>query len=397
MTDTPAQPDLPNDDATDLEVGVPVRTTVVSVPPPARGDALGFSVQTELLEGGPDADGEAVAPTSLGRYARATVNVRVNGRALLAADQTVLFDAGRVLVRQDAPCVFDPYTCGCGEAGCAGIFRGMRQALATTTDPDVRGQGAQDVPMPLSHAPCTPHEHHLAMTAGTVLWRFPLGELGDGGFLGRLSEGWPVVDGAYELRFERAHFQAAVEALRAHLEALDAWCRETLDAPTALMPDHDPSWVLQQPRPLLGHLAQARESFEEHQAQESADRAAYGALYDQSLEAVLPNGRRYAVHLSSLGYLLAERALGLDSTVANDPGPVQDELRARIAPAWRDDPSSVLPALQSLPGPMLDDVTVLIGYGPADGEQGETLQELDEAALRAQWAQARLVWSTFDA
>lgn len=386
MTDTLAPTDLPNDLESPHDGAVPVRTTVVSVPPPSRGDALGFSVQTELLEERLEAYGEATVPAPMGRYGLVTVHLRVNGRPLLASNQTVFFDAGRVLMRQDAPCVFDPYTCGCGEAGCAGIFRGMRQALAAERSTSV------DTTALLTHAPCTPDEHRMVALADTVVWRFPVGDVDDGGFLGRLSEGWPVVDGAYELRFERAHFLAAVDALREHLDTLDAWCRTTLDAPLTMMPDHDPAQVLVNPKPLLGQLNEAREHFTDRQAMEAAERVAYGALYDQILDAVLPNGRHYAVHLSSLGYLLAEQALGLDSTVANDPDPIHDELLNCIAPAWRDDPSSVLTALQALPMPLLDDVTVLTEYGPADGEQGETLQEIDEVTLRAQWAQARLVW-----
>jgi hypothetical protein len=54
-------------------------------------------------------------------YLRVQVSPRINGQPLLSGGGLV-FDALRVLVVGTAAAELDLYTCGCGVAGCAGIF-----------------------------------------------------------------------------------------------------------------------------------------------------------------------------------------------------------------------------------------------------------------------------------
>lgn len=121
------------------------------------------------------------------RYLRVQVSPRINGQPLLP-DGGLVFDALRVLVVGIACAELDLYTCGCGVAGCAGIFEDCQTVVSDDS----------------------------------VIWRFP-----EVPFAARFAPGIPL-----ELRFSRADYAAALASLEANLEAR----RQACGVPVMLAP-----------------------------------------------------------------------------------------------------------------------------------------------------------------
>jgi hypothetical protein len=121
------------------------------------------------------------------RYLRVQVSPRINGQPLLA-DGGLVFDALRVLVVGAAAAELDIYTCGCGVAGCAGIFEYC----------------------------------HTVVSDDSLVWRFP-----EVPFAASFTAGMPL-----ELCFSRVDYAAALATLEADLEAR----RQACGVPVMLAP-----------------------------------------------------------------------------------------------------------------------------------------------------------------
>lgn len=227
-------------------------------------------------------------------YLEVEVRPLVNGVSPLSG---YVFDIVSLLAHGVEPSEFDPYTCSCGVAGCAGIH----ECVTLDSDHDI------------------------------VSWSFP-----EEPFRKRLAaslfdEGRPL-----QLVFRRQQYEQALADVEQRLLALEA----EQELPVIVPPDSHPDLNVS----LTDMLARARQYTREWLDEKAATRELYGPLLHEEVLAVFPDQRRLVLSVRNIAQDEAQR-------LANLPGATQDAdelLESAVVPAFLADRQAIVRAAQLL-------------------------------------------------
>lgn len=226
------------------------------------------------------------------KYRSVEARPRVDGVPLTKA---YVFDTRAVLGYGARSGETDLFTCSCGVAGCAGIF--------DCVSIDVSDQA--------------------------VGWTFPKEP-----FRGALSPALFAPDAALTVCFERAHYEAALETLKAELLSLAS----DGGLPVILAPESFPDFDTSMADTLEAATQWATRCLE----REARRHALFGPLLGVDVDVGFPDGLRGAVSVESLAYTVA-----FDVAEARDLD-ADEVLEAEVAPAFRTGEAAVLAALRAL-------------------------------------------------
>lgn len=224
-------------------------------------------------------------------FITALITPKVDGGFLFKNGNGPLFDAVAVIVREATPDSFNPFTCSCGEAGCAGIFEEVR----------------------------------LSADEHTVTWTFP-----EDYFRGRLSHTLFPADAPLRLTFEKQSYLASLTGLTQRLVQLE----QEHKLPVVLPPVTFPEDYLDQT--VEETLAHARSWFAGYLEREAKRQSLFGPLLHLELHAHFPNGYVCSFSVEGLAYDLAR---------VDNPDAPKAECEAnleRLVPEWRADASALL-------------------------------------------------------
>ncbi len=208
-----------------------------------------------------------------------------------------VFDIVSLLARGTEPSEFDPYTCSCGVAGCAGIFDCVK----------------------------------LDSDADTVSWTFP-----EEPFRKQLTP--PLFETGRPLRlvFGRAQYEQALADVQQRLLALEA----EQPLPVVVLPDSHPDLDLS----LSAMLARAQVYTRQWLDEQAATRALFGPLLEEEVLAVFPDQRRLVLFVRNLAQDEAERLAHAQGT----PDAGDELLESTVVPAFLADQQAVLEAVRRL-------------------------------------------------
>jgi hypothetical protein len=214
-----------------------------------------------LLEAAGDRSSRAVAVDA---------TLLIDGEPALKAP-VYLFDLAIVLAYGARPSArVYPFTCGCGVAGCAGI-----------------------------HSPAS-----FEVRGDEFVWRMP-----DEPFRASLRPGLVKGEGPVEFRFDRVHYEAALERTTRELGRIGRRYRR----PVAVSPTGDFEGYREM-LPVRRQILEDRKQILGWDARMAWRERVWGELLGQELRFDLPNGYVYSIPLENLGHALVE---GLPREEAN--------------------------------------------------------------------------------
>lgn len=251
---------------------------------------LSFGIQIEDVAAEPDDD--------IGAHRAIQVVPEVDGIIVSFA----VFDALSVIAHHLTSASFDLFTCSCGVAGCAGIFK----------------------------------EVALCVTDETVSWTFP-----EEPFRGRLDAALFPADRPLRLVFDKAQYAQALSDLWERLLAVEA----EGPTPVAVQPDCYPDLS----EPLGTQLKQCQAGVAAWRARMAERAALYREFIDAEVRIQLRSGAEYRVFLESL-----VDAYALWTTGASAPkDATQALLRDEILPKLRKSTDAIGEIALALPRDIL--------------------------------------------
>jgi hypothetical protein len=254
-----------------------------------------------------------------------------DGKPVLPGRNGYVFDIISVLARGVEPSEFDPYTCSCGAAGCAGIFENV---VLESDDEEVR-------------------------------WIFP-----EEPFRAQLNPELTVAGEPLVFRFDRAQYAAALADTEAALIAQ----AEASTLPVLIATEREPA----SGSALREVLAEAREYTLDYIEDRNYRLEIFGKLMDTFVSVVFPCGQRYQIAVSHLAYTLADRIV--DGTEVDRDEPLEEE----VLPKLHSGPDAILEAACTLPW---NEVEHILWYDSAAEQEHIPLDTLD---MVSEWAGAQL-------
>ena len=268
-------------------------------------------------------------------YITAEAMPLVNGMPMLEGPVSYVFDTASVICRGLEPSDFNPYTCGCGVAECAGIW---------------------------DHVRLEADEHE-------VRWVLP-----EEPYREKLNPALQVAGEPLVLTFAREQYAAALTELEQRLLTLE---KESAQ-PVVLLPESHPNLD----ENLEFCLERGKTNILNWIASERHRKAIFGKLLDQEIDIVFDSGFRYILPVSSVAY---EQSFILEKERGTSR---QELLEQEILPVFHASPDAILDIVRSLSW----DCVQHMAWFQADEEPEQPPEEL--ADLPKEWLTAQLTLRT---
>jgi len=254
-----------------------------------------------------------------------------DGKPVLPGRNGYVFDIISVLARGVEPSEFDPYTCSCGAAGCAGIFDNV---VLESDDEEVR-------------------------------WIFP-----EKPFRAEFNPDLVVAGEPLVFRFDRIQYETVLAETEAALIAM----AEASTLPVLIALERDPA----NGAALREVIAEAREYTLDYIADRNYRLEIFGKLMDTFVSVAFPCGQHYQIAVSQLAYTLADRIV--EGTEVDRDEPLEEE----VLPNLHSGPEAILEAARTLPW---EEIEHILWY---DSSVEQEHIPLDTWDMVSEWANAQL-------
>jgi len=268
-------------------------------------------------------------------YTTAEAVPLVNGLPMLEGPLSYVFDTASLICRGLEPSEFNPYTCGCGVAECAGIWDAVR----------------------------------LEADESQVRWILP-----EAPYREKLNPALHVAGEPLVLTFSRDQYAAALAELEQRLLLLE----KESGQPVVLLPDSHPNLD----ETLAFCFERGKTNILAWIASERHRKAIFGKLLDQEIDIVFDSGFHYILPVSSVAY---EQSFILEKERGSSR---QELLEQEILPVFHASADAILDITRSLSWERVQHMA----WFQADEEPEQPPEEV--ADLPKEWLTAQLTLRT---